>query len=87
MREAELKASELERRLEDLNHWKAEALTERQQFIRCEVYEEKHKRLEDRIETLQAWKSRVGGYVAGLVFASAVISSIVTILIDLLFKP
>lgn len=76
-------AATLEYRLDVLNHWRAESLSDRELFVQKNVYNEMHAQLERRMDAVERIQARLQGI--GLVFlaGAAVTGAVVAHLLKL----
>ena len=74
--------TELDRRLEEMNEFRAQILTERKEFLPIKDYDEKHEFLRTRVELLEQSKSNLDGKIWML---GAVLTGI-TVLLNFVFR-
>lgn len=86
LREAMQKATEIERRLEALNELRKEVLTDRNQFVNRNELNIRLKSLEDKVDSLRQWQSKIVGYGGGAMAIVGVVSTIVSIILSLYLK-
>ena len=72
----ELKSKDLERRLDELNHWKKEALDERSHFLNEELYRAEHKNLEDKLEVISTKVTTMEAHYTNRITMSLAIAGI-----------
>ena len=87
-REAKLKltAEVLETRLHNLNEWRAQAIKDRDDFVRKEVYDQRHEPIERRLDALERSQSRLVGIGVVILPVSAFIGAVITVVAQHVWK-